>query len=196
MLCFRQLGRQRPGIGERDDLIVLAVHHQHRDVDLLQILGVVGLREDLDAIVMGLGSAHHALAPPVVDDPLGNLGAGPIEAIERAHREHRDRTGRGSPCAARKPSNTSIGVPPGLLRRFHHDRRDGADHRGLGDAAAAAIPRDIADDFAAAGRMADMDGVLEIEMRDQSGAHRRRKCPCRCRCRSGSSGRGRGDHGR
>ena len=67
---LQQLGRQRPGVGVGHDLIVVAVHHQHRHVDLLEVLGEVGLRERLDAVVMRLGAAHHALAPPVLDDAL------------------------------------------------------------------------------------------------------------------------------
>ena len=42
---------------DRHDLVVLAVHDQHRDVDLFQILGEVGLREGDDAVVMCLGTS-------------------------------------------------------------------------------------------------------------------------------------------
>jgi len=62
---LEQLGGQRRGIGVRHDLVVVAVHHQHGHVDLLQILGEVRLRECDDAVVMRLGAAHHALAPPI-----------------------------------------------------------------------------------------------------------------------------------
>ncbi|MCY1249512.1 hypothetical protein D9M72_630550 [compost metagenome] len=49
-------------------------------------------------------------------------------------------------------------MPGGL----QHDRRDRADKHRLGDPAGRAA-RDIADDLAAAGRMTDVDGVLQIE---------------------------------
>ena len=83
---LQQLRRQRPGIGIRHDLVVLAVHHQGRHVDLLQVLGEVGLGEGNDAVVVRLGATHHALAPPVPDRGLRGLRTGPVEAIERSRR--------------------------------------------------------------------------------------------------------------
>ncbi len=55
-----------------------------------------------------------------------------------------------------------------IALRFHHDRRDGADQGSLGHAAVA-VPCDIARDFAATGRVPDMDRVLEIERCDEFG---------------------------
>ena len=63
-------------IGVRHDLIVLAVHHQNRDGDLLQVFGEVGLGERDDAVVVRLGAAHHSLAPPVLDVRFGRFDAG------------------------------------------------------------------------------------------------------------------------
>src|SRR6478735_8203030 len=42
---LQKLGRQWAGVGVGNDLIVLAVHHQHRHADLLQVRGEIGLRE-------------------------------------------------------------------------------------------------------------------------------------------------------
>src|SRR3712207_1114046 len=81
---LQQLDREQCRIGDRHDLVVVPVHHEHRHVDDLQVLGEVRLREGLDAVVMGLGAAHHALAPPVLDHGLGRLRAGPVEAVEGA----------------------------------------------------------------------------------------------------------------
>ena len=36
---------------------------------------------------MRLGAAHHSLAPPIVDQALAELRAGPVEAVERAGRD-------------------------------------------------------------------------------------------------------------
>src|ERR1700691_2614581 len=80
---LQKLCRQRAGVGVRDDLIVLAMHHQDRDSDLLQVFGLVGLREGDDAVVMRFGAAHHALAPPVLDDWLRRL-TGLVVIVERA----------------------------------------------------------------------------------------------------------------
>ena len=43
------------------------MHHQDRHRDLLQVFGEIGLRERDDAVIMRLGAAHHALAPPIPD---------------------------------------------------------------------------------------------------------------------------------
>jgi hypothetical protein len=56
---LQELRRQRSGGDIRDDLVVLAVHDQHRHIDLLQILGEIGLREGDNAVAMRLG-------PPII----------------------------------------------------------------------------------------------------------------------------------
>ena len=50
--------------------------------------------------------------------------------------------------------------------RLDHQRRDGADQHGFGHAFRA-VAGDVARDFAAARGVADMDGILEIELLDQ-----------------------------
>ena len=70
---LHELRGQRPGVGVGHDLVVVAVHHQDRHRDLLQVLGEVGLREGDDAVVVGLRAAHHSLAPPVLDDRFRRL---------------------------------------------------------------------------------------------------------------------------
>ena len=51
-------------------------------------------------------------------------------------------------------------------RRLQHQRRHGADQHCLRHALGA-VAADIAGDLAAAGRVADVDGVLEVELLDQ-----------------------------
>ena len=53
-------------------------------------------------------------------------------------------------------------------RRLQHQGRYRADYGRLGHAALA-VSRQIVDDLAAAGRMADVDGILQIEMRRHRG---------------------------
>src|ERR1039457_3775100 len=56
--CILQYVRGHPtGGANRHNLIVVAMHHQQGDVDLLQVFGVVGLRERLNAVVMGLDAS-------------------------------------------------------------------------------------------------------------------------------------------
>ena len=57
-----------------------------------------------------------------------------------------------------------LGKAARIGRRLHHQRRHRADDRRLGHPALA-VPRQITHHLAAAGGMADVDGVLQIEMR-------------------------------
>ena len=50
---LKQLRGKRPGICEGNDLVVLAVHHECGHIDLIQVLGEVGLGEGLDAVILG-----------------------------------------------------------------------------------------------------------------------------------------------
>src|SRR5262249_12511938 len=83
----QQFRVQQRRIIDRDDLVVVAMHDEGRHVDDLQVLGEVSLREDLDAVVLRFRTAHHGLAPPVVDHRLGYLRARPVVAVEGTARE-------------------------------------------------------------------------------------------------------------
>src|SRR6266511_3422361 len=47
---LHELGGQRSGVGVGNDLVVIAVHHQDRHRDLLEVLGEIGLGEGDDAV--------------------------------------------------------------------------------------------------------------------------------------------------
>ena len=53
-------------------------------------------------------------------------------------------------------------------RRLEHQRRHGADQHRLGDALRS-VAADVARHLAAAGRMSDVDGILEVELGDELG---------------------------
>ena len=54
-LCLPdQLRCEQRGRSDRNDLVVVAVDDARRNVDLLQVIGEVGLREGLDAVEGGL----------------------------------------------------------------------------------------------------------------------------------------------
>jgi hypothetical protein len=59
----------------RDDLIIVAVHHERGHRDLLEVRSEIGLRERHDAVVVRFSASHHALAPPILNDALEHLGA-------------------------------------------------------------------------------------------------------------------------
>ena len=73
-------------ICDRNDLIVLTMQDQRRHTDRLQVLGLVGFRKGLDAVVVGLCAAHHALTPPIVNDPFMYGRTFAVETIERPSR--------------------------------------------------------------------------------------------------------------
>src|SRR5260370_16561576 len=75
-------GRKRRRGDNRDDLIVIAVKDQGRHVELLEILGKIGLREGLDAVENGLMTAQHPLEPERVPQSLRDFGARTVGAVE------------------------------------------------------------------------------------------------------------------
>jgi hypothetical protein len=84
---LEEFGREWAGGLIGHDLVVFAMHDQDWHRDLLQILGEVGLRERDDPVVMRLGTAHHALPPPVPNVSLNSFHAGTVEAVEWAGRQ-------------------------------------------------------------------------------------------------------------
>jgi hypothetical protein len=105
------------------------------------------------------------LAPPVVDHALRDLGAFPVEAVEGAgghvQEELRAVVGQGLAEAVEYFDGRAAGIGLGL----DHERGDGADQHGLGDPALRlAMAGDVAGDFAAAGGVADVDRILQVEM--------------------------------
>src|SRR5580698_8464632 len=77
-----QFGLQQRCIPVGYYLVVITLHHKSRHRDRLQIVGLVCLRESLDAFVVGERASRHSLAPPILDGPLRSLRAGSIESIE------------------------------------------------------------------------------------------------------------------
>ena len=83
---LQQFGRQRTGGDIGYDLIVFAMHDQHRNRDFLEVSSEIGLGERYDPVVMCLGRAHHALAPPILDDRLRGFRTRPVITVEGAGR--------------------------------------------------------------------------------------------------------------
>ena len=66
-----------------NDLVVLTVQDQGGDIELLEVLGEIGLGEGLDAFVGVLEAGLHAPEPELVEDPLRDICAGPVGTVER-----------------------------------------------------------------------------------------------------------------
>src|SRR5262245_66662095 len=116
---------------------------------------------------MRLGATGHRLPPPVFDHALGNLRTRPVEAVERTARkiEIKLRTvGRelGAEAVEHLDRQAAwIGL------RLDHDWRYGSDQHQLRNSALTlAVAGDVVRRLAAAGGMADVNGVAKIEMLD------------------------------
>ncbi|MCY1173935.1 hypothetical protein D9M73_141180 [compost metagenome] len=152
-------------IGDWHDLVVLAVHHQHRQTDLLQVLGEVGLRKGNNAVVMRLGTAHHSLPPPVEDRCLRHLRARAVETEKGAGGDIivELRAVRGELRLI--TVEDLLGQTAGVCGGLHHQRWNRTDDRRLGGSAFA-VTSEVMHDLAAAGGMADMDRVAKVQMLD------------------------------
>src|SRR6266849_1772731 len=115
---------------------------------------------------MRLGAAHHALAPPILDDRLRGFGPRPVVAMERTRRKVAIKLRAIGGELHLKSVKDFFGQAARIGRRRHHQWRHRADDGRLRHPALA-VPSQIAHHFAAAGGMADMNGVLQIEMRRQ-----------------------------
>ena len=96
------------------------------------------------------------------------FGAGAVVTVERSRRYIVIELGAAGGELRLKVIEDRFGQPERIGRRLQHQRRDRADDRRLGHAAFA-VARDVVDHFAAAGGMADVDGLLEVEMFGERG---------------------------
>ena len=92
--------------------------------------------------------------------------AGPVVAVERARRDVAIELRAIGRELRLKLVEHLLGQAAGIGRRLHHQRRHRADERRLRHPAFA-VACQIVHDLAAAGGMADVNGVLQIEMRRQ-----------------------------
>src|ERR1700722_20367879 len=113
---------------------------------------------------MRLGAAHHALAPPVRDNGLRGFCARPVVAIERTLWKVAIKLRAIGGELRLKSIKDSLGKDARSGRSLHHQRALRPDQRRLRHPAFA-MPSQIARPLAAAGGMADVNGVLQIEMR-------------------------------
>src|SRR5690606_32720055 len=78
-----ELVRDASGDIDRYDLIVIAVHDERRNVELLQVRPEIRFRERFDRIESVLVTALHTLTPEGLDQALRSFCARPVEAEER-----------------------------------------------------------------------------------------------------------------
>ncbi len=140
------------------------MEHQGRDIELLEILGEIGLGEGLDAFVGVLETGLHAPEPELVEQALRDLGAGPVGAVERNCEilvELRAVLDEARTHAVEHLDGQPLGIGGGL----QHERWHRGDQDGLGDSARS-VAADVARDFSASGGVAHQRDLLEIERFD------------------------------
>src|ERR1700720_787534 len=160
---LNQLGREECGVGDWHNLIVITVQDEHWDVDRLQVFREVGFGKRLDAIIVWLCAAYHALAPPVVDHTFRHFGSGTVETVERA---------RGNVavelCTIRSECGTKAikhldREAAGVLCGLDHDRWYCADEDRLRHSSGS-VPGNVARHFSTTRRMTDVHCISDIQV--------------------------------
>ena len=161
-----QRRRDPRGPPDRDDLVVVAVQHEGRHVELRQVLREIGLREGLDAVVGVLVAGHHALHPERVDHALRRRRAGAVVTEEGPARqvdvELRAIGERAGAQTVEDVDRHAVGIG----RRLHHQRRHRGDQAGRLHASGT-VPTDVAGHFPAAGREPEQGGARQVERVEQ-----------------------------
>jgi hypothetical protein len=153
--------RLRCRVLDRNDLVVLAVHDQSRDIDLLEVLGEISLRECLDALVGVLEAGLHAPEPELIQYALGDIGPRPIGTVELCRQvlvELRAVLRKAAPHVVEDLDRKPLRIGRG----FQHKRRHCSDEHHFRDSLLS-VAADVADDLAAARGVAHKYGILEIE---------------------------------
>src|SRR4051812_48149858 len=116
------------------------MHHEDGDGDLLQVFREVRLGEGDDAVVVRLGAAHHALAPPISDHTPRGFRTRPVVTVERPGRYVVIELGSVRGDLRLKAVEDVLGQAAWIGGRLQHQRRYRADDDRFGDAAFA-VPR-------------------------------------------------------
>src|SRR5262249_16291594 len=125
-------------------------------------------RQGPDAIILSFDAAHHGLAPPILNHAFGNLGAGPVETIEGSRGDIPEELSAVGDHRRTKSIEYLYRYSAGMAAGPQQVRRHGADQHHFSDTARLGL-RDTARDFAAAGRVSDMHGLLQIERLGERG---------------------------
>ncbi|EGJ73767.1 putative bromoperoxidase [Streptomyces sp. Tu6071] len=160
-----ELGRLLAGGLERDDLVVVAVHDEGGDVELLEILVEVGPREGVDAGHPALDGLVHGHEPERVLVALGDLVALAVGA-EEADRGVAPELRALGEDAVLDVVEDALGDALGVVGALEHERRDRREQDGRVNALGA-VAADVAGEFAAAHRVRDERDVTQVELRDE-----------------------------
>lgn len=161
LAIFQEFHGLDGGEREWDDLVVFSVEDEDGYIDAFQVFGEICFGEGFDTVGVRLDGAHHSLTPPVVADALGDLCSGAVIAVE-GDGEVLEILGAVEGRALADLVEYGQGDAVGVCAGLNHQRRDCADEDGFGYAAFSVFG-DIADHFAAACGVTDVDGVFQVE---------------------------------
>lgn len=159
----QQLDRLQRSRLNRNNLIIIPMQHQDRNINPLQVLGKIRLGKILDAVVGGFEARIHSLLPPAPDLALALVRVGPVESEKGTSRHIQEE------LAAVLVHGLPERVEDGLVRALRvslgleHERRHGSDEDGFLDAAGAVLS-EVMRHFAAAVGVPDHDGILDAEV--------------------------------
>src|SRR5690606_9568352 len=143
------------------------MHHKGGDGDRPQVFREVRLGECLDAVVLSLRPAQHCLAPPVLPDRLRKLAPVTVVAIEGHGKSPVEPSPAGSELRAEIVENIN-GQSIWIGLALDHLRWHGTDKDELGYSAGP-VPSHISGRLTASGRVANMDGITQVEERRKRG---------------------------
>ena len=152
---------------ERDDLVVVPVDHQGRDVDLGQVGSEVGGRERRDALVRGAVPTRHPLQPERVAEALVDVLVAVVPE-ERPVREVAVELGPVRGLAGPDPVEHVERQPLGVVVGLQHERWHGRHEHEPGDPCGA-VPPHVVDDLAATRGVPDQGEVVQVERLDEGG---------------------------
>src|SRR5260370_1550872 len=157
--ALHQLSAQRGGVGIGDDLVIVAMHDQSWHRELLQVLCEISPRESDDAIIVRLSSAHHALAPPILNHTLRCFRARPVVSVKRPARKIQIELRPVVSHLRLESVEYFFRQAAGIRRVLHHQRRHCANEDSLSNATLS-VTRNVTRDLAAASGVSNMDRIL------------------------------------
>src|SRR5215469_3325033 len=84
LLCsLDESGRFSGRVLHGNNLVILPMHDQSRNIELLQVFGEISFRERLDGLIRVLEAALHAPKPELIQRSLRHVGAWSVCTIKR-----------------------------------------------------------------------------------------------------------------
>src|ERR1700730_1666824 len=163
--ALHNLGRHHRGNADWYDLIIIAMHNQRRHVELLEVFGKVGLREGLDTMGDVGQAGHRLLRKETIAQAFRDVCPWPVEAVER-HAEVSEELATVGFYSRTNLIDNFERQTVGIRFSLQQQRWDGSDQYHFGGSFGA-VTADVTSYFATAGRMANVNRILEVQRFDE-----------------------------